>query len=400
MELPNEVREESPLPLSTDKVIEELAGPPITIDDVLRNLQPPEPHLPRLERPLFSPRRLDGQAIDSYHRGNVHPRIGLAVESMKHHTTDEGWQIFAGLERMGCALAGYNLPIGSTDVKEVLELNPYEVIVQDKREWDVWPGDFREAKAKFTNVGALRDRPDILKLTILKDAHQRPLYHCESASEMGVHGWIVYYHPRIVQHLAPWSRSEDYLRVYHTLNSTLLPPHTPRDHSIIRKGTLFSGAISGAYPLRQRIHYWIEQKLLRRVDHLPHPGYNRNGCQTPTFLQKILPSYRVAICTASRFGYALRKIIEATACGCRVITDLPVDEVLPKIDGNLVRVSPKITVENLQALIDHLETSYDPSAQDHWAFLARTYYDYRVAGTRLALQIDRFRNQYPRAENP
>ena len=45
------------------------------------------------------------------------------------------------------------------------------------------------------------------------------------------------------------------------------------------------------------------------VNYLSHPGYGRSKCFTPEFL-KILSIYKVAICTVSIYGYAVRKIVE------------------------------------------------------------------------------------------
>ena len=75
-----------------------------------------------------------------------------------------------------------------------------------------------------------------------------------------------------------------------------------------------------------------------------HPGYHANGSFTPALHSRNSTKFKVAICTSSTMGFALRKIIEATACGCRVITDLPAGEVMPEIDGNLTRVSSDISL--------------------------------------------------------
>ena len=289
-----------------------------TLHDVVARL--PRPAGRPLAAPAYAP------------RGEPLVRVALAVASMKDHMTDEGWQIMDGLARSGYTLCGRGLPCGETDVGRVLErLNPGVVLVQDKREWDVARGNFRDPAARFRQAWALADRPEVFKLTVLKDAHQRPGYHADSAAEIGCHAWVTYYATPVVTHLAPYVRPQHAVRTYHTLDASAVPAYDPSG----RSGCLLSGAVSDAYPLRSRLVHGAHR--LPETTVLPHPGYHRRGCATPGFL-KLLSRFKVSICTASVFGYALRKLMESTACGCVVITDLPSDEVLPEIDSNLVRV--------------------------------------------------------------
>jgi hypothetical protein len=178
------------------------------------------------------------------------------------------------------------------------------------------------------------------------------------------------------------------VRTYHTLDADIVPVYS----AVGRQGCLLSGAVSGVYPLRWRL--FREAGRLPRVTVLGHPGYHRRGCATPDFLRQ-LSRHKVAVCTASIYGYALRKIAEATACGCVVITDLPTDEVMPQIDGNLVRVHPETTTAEIAALLDYHYAHYTPERQQHYARLAMDYYDYRVEGKRLAAAIEEMRRAYP-----
>lgn len=308
--------------------------------------------------------------------------IALAVESMKRHMTDEGWQIMQSLQYHGYTLCGHQLEVNATDVRDIIrQTDPGIVLVQDKREWDVQRGDFRVAAARFNGVGYLKERPDLFKLTILKDSHQRPDYHRESADEMGVHAWVIYYHPSIVMRNAPYLRQKHLIRTYHTLDANLVPDFSMAN----RGGVLLSGAISPAYPLRSNIlrhgRRWIPNMTV-----ISHPGYHVNGSATPKYLQT-LSHYKVAICTASMYGYALRKIIEATACGCRVVTDLPVDEVLPEIDGNLIRVPSDINMREIGQVVRQALVGYEPGRQERFAKQAKAFYDYRVMGQRLVQDI-------------
>jgi hypothetical protein len=94
------------------------------------------------------------------------------------------------------------------------------------------------------------------------------------------------------------------------------------------------------------------------------------------------------------WGHAFRKIMEATACGCRVITDLPTDEVLPHIDDNLIRVHPSISPSEMTEIVREECEHYDPEFQCHLAAEACTYYDYRAVGLKLANDIEDLRQRY------
>lgn len=318
----------------------------------------------------------------------IDTKVALGVEDMRRHTSDEGYQLFYGLGLNGYELCGYRFTIDETSVPRILDMtNPKVLVIQDKREWDVKPNNFRERKARFTGVTALRDRDDIFKITVLKDAHQNPRYHAESASEMGVHAWITYYNTQIVKKLAPYVRPQHILRTYHTIDARLVPEYKADD----RDGCLLSGAVSNAYPLRQRL--FADSKKLPRTDVLKHPGYHNKGSTTPFFLN-LLSGYKVAICTCSVYGYTLRKLIEATACGCVVITNLPSDEYLPDIDNNLVRVPSDISTDDMAKVILTQIREYDPQKQRHYAELAKVRYDFRFETSLLTMQIEEMRRAY------
>lgn len=346
---------------------------PRTISDVLAGLH--SPSVPRLTAPPFQD---DPQSRDC---------LALGVASMKEHMTDEGWQITHGLAQNGYYHAGYDLTCNTTDVRTLLSrFKAGTLVLQDKREWS--PADknnFRDPKAKFKNVPHMAKCDNLFRLTILKDSHQNPEWHSQAATEMGCHAWIVYYHPRIVSHLAPYVRPQHLIRTWHTIDATIVPTFSTE-----REGCLFSGAISNAYPLRQR----IEQEKSLPITRMPHPGYHRKGSNTPEFL-RILNNFKVSICTSSRYGYSLRKIIESTACGCRVITDLPVDDIVPGIDDNLIRIHPDISMQDLRTVISEACYSYNYDRQKHLAEVACTLYHYTSMTAILAHNIDHLRRNYP-----
>ena len=352
--------------------------------------------LPRLERPEYVYPDVSSSNSD---RLNFFANLGLCVPSMRDHMTDEGWQLFDGLayhRKNGYILHGYGLPTipDSMKVDEIISfyrdrnVRIDSVVLQDKREWDIPPGrrSFREKQSKWYNVDTLKKHKDIFKLTVLKDSHQQPNYHRDSAEEIDCHCWIIYYHPRIVSHLASYLRPEDCIRVYHSLN----PYHVP-SFNFKREGCIISGAVSDAYPLRKRL--FRDTASLYKTTAYTHPGYHRNGCETPDYL-KLLSRYKVAICTASRYGYALRKIIEATAVGCKVLTDLPHDDTMPEIDENLYRIHPETTTREISLIIKDLCNTYEPSRQMLLAQRAINYYNYQTSGDRLATDINRVRLSY------
>lgn len=388
----------------------------MTIDDVIANL---------LIRGTcgYQVGELPAPAYDEPSDSASRPKIGLAVESMRRHMTDEGWQLFQGLETADYRLCGNfhagqetftNDPplyrIRANDTASILELmNPSTLVIQDKREWigrtAGGPKSF-DPREMFTNVSALKVRDDVFKLTVLKDAQSDELLHVEAANEIGCQAWVCYYHPRIVKHLAPFVRQRHLVRTWHSVDADAVPTYSPEYFDINAKklkprdGCLLSGALSGAYPFRKRIMDWHHRGELSggrngstMCIHLPHPGYGRGGCKTPEFL-KTLAEYKVAVCTSSVYGYALRKIVEATACGCRVITNLPEDEVMPHIDANLVRVSENILPGQMRDLLKRLIDGYDPSFQEAMAGVCKSWYDYRAVGKRLAADIETLRRDY------
>lgn len=358
---------------------------PITVNNVIENLSiSHNKHniLSPLDKPIY-----DGPTIDS------RVKLGLAVKSMENHTSNEGLEIFRGLESNGYTLAGHNLSINITDVNLLIKrYNPGTVVIQDRREYEGKTansiGGLRfNHDEKFTNVVALSQNSEIFKLTIIKDAHQDNGYHAHSAKEIGCNGWICYYNPLIVHHLAPYTRFDNLVRTYHSINKDMVPIFSLGN----RNGCLLSGASSTAYPLRLRLIKELSQ--LYQTTYLPHPGYVRNKCYTPEFL-KILSRFKVSICTSSMFGYMLRKIPESTACGCIVITDLPIDERVPYIDDNLVRVHPNTSTKDISILIKDLVENYDEERQRYYSELAKKHYDYREITRILVEDIEKLRLNY------
>lgn len=327
-------------------------------------------------------------------------KLHLAVEDMSRHMTDEGWQFSLGLQSAGYSLAGHKCAIPYTDVKRVLgEYDPKIVVVQDKREWTGrTAGRGQDSRYLFTNVPELAERSDIFKVGVIKDAHSDHGLHMESASEMGTHAWVTYYNVKEIARQAPFLRPQHIIRTYHTVNLDDVPVFNLTK----RRDAVLTGAHHPrVYPLRGRIR--SAAATIPELDVVRHPGYHRHGAATPGFLQ-LLAGYKVAICTSSVYKYALRKIIEATAAGCVVITDLPYEDKLPHIDDNLIRVSPTISMSLLRDKIQSACADYSLARQHHWHTQAINHYNYRVQGLSLAVKIERLRRQYnesiDRVESP
>lgn len=305
--------------------------------------------------------------------------VVCGVESMSRHMTDEGWQLTEGLSRTGFLHCGYMLPVPYTDMETITHhIMPGTLVIQDQREWADDPA------ARLINTDQLSLHPEIFKVTVVKDAHHKPKWHADFARSIGCHAWIHYYHPSIVCKVAPYVRKEHLIRTYHSVNPADVPDFTDD-----RSGILMSGAVSSAYPLRSR----IIQQVPTDMTIMRHPGYGNTECHTPNYL-KTLSKFKVAICTSSVYGYALRKLIEATACGCRVVTDLPVDERLPIVEDNLIRVHPEIKMKDLAEVLRDVETNYDPEIQRRLAKETTTFYDYRRQTRLLACRIHELRNSY------
>jgi hypothetical protein len=301
---------------------------------------------------------------------------------MEHHMSNEGWQLALALKAGGYDLCGHGL--STTRTLEILkQKNPSVVFVQDQHEWE--SGHLAKREEYFYDTPELARRPDVFKLTVVKDTHRQYESAKQYSRSIGCHAWVAYYNLPIVFRTLNWLRPQHVVRTYHTIDANSVPPYQAEG----RRTCLLSGALGGAYPLRCRIH----EARMPEVYFMQHPGYFNTGTCTPAYLRE-MSRYRVSICTASKFGYTLRKLIESTACGCRVITDLPADEPLPEIDDNLIRVSPNMDMGEMRKLICHLSDSYDPVVQEKMAEAAKARYDYRVEGARLASEIESLRRTY------
>jgi len=300
------------------------------------------------------------------------------------HMTDEGAQLQDGLVLAGWDIAGYGYGPSETDIPTILQHRPEtrRVFVQDRRDWDALAstGCFNP-KVHFTGLEVLGTRPDLTVFTVVKDAGTVVEFQRQTCELICPAAVVVYYHPDSVYRVSPWLRTYRLVRTYHSVDRAACPPLDA--HGMFRRRGVVSGAISSVYPVRTRA---AENARRLRIDYAPHPGYGNSGCATPAYLS-LLANYRVSVATASAYGFALRKIIESVAVGCTPVTNLPEYDVLPYIDGALVRISANAPLAELADAIHRADVGWDLARVNHYAALARTHYDWMVVGQRLSTAL-------------
>lgn len=311
-------------------------------------------------------------------------KVVLANIDYRKHMTDEGNQLQEGLHSVGWVLCGRGYDGDETDVVRILNNHqPGIVFVQDKRDWDPSSvGAFRK-DVGFQGVECLQTvKNPPFRVTVLKDAATRRLYQrAFIEEEVNADAIVVYYDKEKVRELNPWI-DRPMIRTYHTIDGDYARALDLRG---TRKRALVSGACSKeAYPMRVMAKHWAKELGL---DVLPHPKHCNRGTRTPRYLQT-LSRYLVHVATASRYGFALRKIIESVAVGCTPVTDLPASDVLPEIDGALVRVQPPYDVPDVERAIEHALGTWDMGERLAYARKAQEYYDFRAMGERLDSAIE------------
>jgi len=305
--------------------------------------------------------------------------IMLANIDYRMHTTDEGDQLQRGFQFAGWKLvgAGYD---NCKDVPRLLEIyKPEIVMVHDKRDWDMRSGICFNPKVGYSGISSLRNA-SVQKGCVVKDAGSSIEYHRAFCEEIAADFVVTYYHDDAVLKLSPWLSKYRLVRTYHTVDAqtvATIPCSGPRRRALV------SGAVSGTYPLRGMCFH--NAKAID-CDVIKHPGYGNKGSFTPRYLQT-LSRYRVHIATASDYNFALRKIIESVAVGTTPVTNLPEWDVLPEIDGALVRISSKATVADVKRAVDKAEADWNLEQRMVWASKARLWYDWRAAGQRLSEAI-------------
>lgn len=307
----------------------------------------------------------------------------FGLHSYDRHMTNEGWQFQDGMRQNGWHLMGPGFADSRSDIAAVLrDDRPERVFIQDHREWHRgYPGAFDEA-AHFDNHKALADHIGPVA-TLLKDAHQDVNYE-QFHIDVGVTHVVHYYHEMAIEPHCPWLFDVTWgvklIRTYHTVNlEEVVPPFEwPK-----RRDWCVSGARARkVYPLRHLIKSIATAK---GGTVLPHPGYNLSGWQTPVYLSQ-LTNYKVSVCTASRYQYLLRKIIESVAAGCTVITDLPAWDKVPDIEEGIVRMETPDRAGFRRALERSLD-EWTPGRAERLAHAAVKRFDYVTELARVNEEI-------------
>jgi hypothetical protein len=297
------------------------------------------------------------------------------VDYRKHMTT-EGDQFQTGLQAAGYTVAGKGFD-GLVDVPTILgRYQPDRIVVHDPRDWDpISPIAFRKDLG-FERIAALRDAA-AFKAVVVKDAASSLAYQSGFYRTIRADAAITYYHQTSIGRNAEWLKAVPQIRTYHSIDADQIAGIRFTGD---RRAAVVSGALSTAYPLRQRT---VRDAAVLGVDVIPHPGYGNRGARTPDYC-RTLAGYKVSIATASMYGFALRKIIEAVAVGCTVITDLPAYDVLPEIDGAVIRVPATIDPAELARVITTAVATWSLEERAYWMTRALAWYDARAIGRRLS----------------
>lgn len=306
-------------------------------------------------------------------------RIVLANSSYLTHMTDEGWQLQAGLAAHGWELCGPGFADNESDVDRIIaRTQPDVVFIQDARDWDrASHGAFRRTDLHFDHVESLASHRDIFKVIVVKDAGSCIDYQHEFAAKVGANAAIVYYHPESVLRYSTWLHGLPLIRHHHTVDAKAV---ASAGLAGPRRRAMVSGAMNPrVYPLRTLA---VQHANELHLAVLPFPGYGNQRCRTPDYLRE-LAGFKVHVATASRYGFALRKIVESVACGCTPVTNLPAYDTLPHIDGALIRVPDHANLIYLGETIRRAVESWCFESRMEWSRRALAWYDYRAAGKRL-----------------
>ena len=325
------------------------------------------------------------------------PGLLFVLESFRRHMDNGRWLFQLGMEAAGYQSVGGGLPppgIDATDVGVAVAcLRPQVAILWPRYEWDPqqWRGPAGTVlpEHRFHSLDRLIHGSDVLRVAVFHDAGseraRQRLWH----EEFKPHAYLVWYHERSVAELAPHVPPHQMVRTWHIVDPAAAPAVEPREGVCCVSGAW----VPDVYPFRTRCVAAAKAgQLGRGVVYREHPGYHYTGTSSNDYLRH-LAGFRVSLCTASAYKFALRKHIEATAAGCRVITDLPDYDHLPGIDGNLIRVRPDIPIPDLAALIREAAEGWDLATQRAYAAAALRRYDYRFECARLAKELQAWKER-------
>lgn len=308
---------------------------------------------------------------------------GLVLGNIDYllHMSSAGQQLQQGLVEAGWEIAGVGYGDGCADVPTLLErFQPEVVFVQDVRDWLPECNISFRKDIGFSRIECLK-HSGIPCYTVLKDAWGWAKEQSKLAADICAAGIASYCHFELVHAVAPWAKQYPLIRIYHSIDAELIRTIL-RHHGLKagRKRAIVTGANADCYPLRKLA---IQNAAQLGLEVRKHPRYGNRGADTPNYLGE-LSQYRVHVATAGKWEVAMAKIIESVACGCTPVTNLSRLDVLPEIDGALVRVPTHCTVDELRDAIEQADAQWDQVERMEWAALTREFYDYRAAGVRLS----------------
>lgn len=310
---------------------------------------------------------------------------GLVLANIDYqtHTSTEGDELQRGLEHAGWTLAGVGYGDGCAHVPTLLERHaPDAVFVQDVRDWSPKSNISFRKDVGFARVDAL-GLSGLPVFTVVKDAWGWADLQGGFFAAANVAASACYYDEDVVRDAAGgWLDPYPLVRIHHSVDAdaikAMLAERAPRRRGIV------TGAVNPhIYPLRTTA---FANAARLGIDTRKHPGYQNKRADTPDYL-RALCSYKVSVATSAKWAAAFRKIIESVACGCATITTLPAWDVLPEIDGALIRITPDATMRMLKDAIDAAEAAWDEDRAMYWAARALAYYDWRAAGERLSARL-------------
>jgi hypothetical protein len=321
--------------------------------------------------------------------------IFFGLESFRRHMDNGRILCQRGMEHQGWVTVGADCPspeVNNTDVRWAVErFNPKVVLFFPRYEWDFreWIGPEVKPEHCFHNWEFLLQRPGILRVTVWHDAGSARVQQQRWHEAFQPHVYLSWYHQQSVMPFAPYVERGNITRTYHVLDTDNLPPVEDRSGVAV-----VSGAYThDVYPLRTKCFQWAAQGLLGPgVDAARHPGYAQAGTKSNEYAA-MFGRYKVAICTASAYKFALRKIFEATAMGCKIITNLPSYDYLPGIDDNLIRIPDDISVSDMKAEIEKAAATWDLEQQQYVASVCRHRYDWRLEYNRVSVILNHKREE-------
>jgi hypothetical protein len=312
------------------------------------------------------------------------------LEPFARHMDGLCWLLMRGLALAGWQVVGHGFPApgDTTDViGAVVRFAPRCVLFWTGPEWGTSRPEHRALGVTDAHVfrGWERlksDHPRILRGTFIVDAGSNREAQRDWHIRLRPHVYLSPYHPTSVVRLNAHILREQIIRYHHPIEPEQLPAVEPRDGRCV-----ISGATGTCYPLRCAAKVAAHRGALGHgITVIEHPGYHDHGNASVDYARTLALS-RVALATSSVYGFALRKHIEATAVGCRVVTDLPEFDRLPEIDENLVRVRRDVPMPRLAQLILQLADSWQLEVQRVRATQARAFYDYRAVGARITAAL-------------